>query len=71
MKDRDFLMWLHRRLEHVHGEDKYFDYMHKLRAIITFMPGEQETLNNCPWNSLEELENFFARKKSTDPVLFV
>lgn len=55
MKDREFLCWLHERLERVHGESKLVDYMHKLRAIIGATPPEQETPNIARYNSLEEL----------------
>lgn len=34
MKDREFLVWIHSRLVHVHGENPNVDYMHKLMAII-------------------------------------
>lgn len=53
MKDREFLMWLHERLEFVHGEKPTADYMHKLRAIIRATPEKLETpnLNSC--NSIE------------------
>jgi hypothetical protein len=34
MFDRDFLIWLHQRLLHQHGEDYNADYMGKLRSII-------------------------------------
>lgn len=43
MKDRDFLCWLHERLEHIHKENPLFDYMHKLRSIIATIPPNQET----------------------------
>ena len=43
MKDRDFLIWIHERLEHVHKESPLVDYMHKLRAVISAIPPEQET----------------------------
>lgn len=33
MTDRQFLEWIHDRLEHVHGENPSVDYMVKLRAI--------------------------------------
>jgi len=45
MKDKEFLIWLHERLMNVHGEDIYVDYMHKLRAIISATPDDQETPN--------------------------
>ena len=55
MKDREFLCWLHERLEHVHNEPKLYDYMHKLRAIIDATPIDRETPNIARYNSLEEL----------------
>jgi hypothetical protein len=56
MKDRDFLKWIHERLEHVHGESPLMDYMHKLRAIIATTDTEKETLNTGMSNSLAELD---------------
>ena len=56
MKDRDFLIWLHERLEHVHKENSMVDYMHKLRAIIKATPEDKETLNIGSGNSLEDLK---------------
>lgn len=56
MKDREYLMWLHERLEHVHGERKLVDYMHKLRCIIRATPKDRETKNSGSSNSLEELK---------------
>jgi hypothetical protein len=46
MKDREFLIWIHERLEHVHNESTFVDYMHKLRSIITATPEDQETPND-------------------------
>lgn len=62
MKDREFLMWLHERLEHVHGENDLLDYMHRLRAIIRATPEEQETMFCGSCNSLEELKNELSKK---------
>jgi len=45
MPDRDFLIWLHDRLEFVHGENHSFDYMHKLRSIIEAMDPIRVTPN--------------------------
>jgi|2_EtaG_2_1085320.scaffolds.fasta_scaffold00330_21 hypothetical protein len=45
MKDREFLMWIHERLEHVHEENPCMDYMYKLRALILATNPEQETQN--------------------------
>lgn len=58
MSDREFLMWIHERLERVHGEKAIVDYMHKLRAIIHSMDPETVTHNDgrgC--NTLEELKS--------------
>lgn len=55
MKDRDFLIRIHGRLEHVHNENPHFDYMHKLRCIIRATPEDQETANIDSKNSLEEM----------------
>jgi len=43
MKDKQFLTWIHERLEHVHGENHNVDYMHKLRNIILATHSEQVT----------------------------
>lgn len=55
MKDREFLIWLHERLEHVHKEHHLLDYMHKFRAVISAIPENQETNSYLGKNSLEEL----------------
>jgi hypothetical protein len=62
MKDRDFLIWIHERLELVHGENPHVDYMHKLRAIIFRTPLEQLTPNSAPFNNLDELRMALAGK---------
>jgi len=41
MEDDEFLQWIYDRLVHVHGESPNFDYMHKLRAMISEL-GELE-----------------------------
>lgn len=48
MNDRFFLIWLHERLEHIHGENPMTDYMGKLRSIIAVTPSEQATPNTAP-----------------------
>lgn len=55
MKDREFLIWLHERLEFIHKESASYDYMHKLRAIIKNTPKDQRTPNMGTCNSLDEL----------------
>jgi hypothetical protein len=59
--DRGFLMWIHERLEHVHGENHLMDYMHKLRAIIADMPADRKTVSvGQGKNSLESLQEFIV-----------
>lgn len=60
MNDRCFLMWLHERLEKVHGEDACYDYMHKLRAIIKATPEDRYTPNMGTGNGLNELKALMA-----------
>ena len=77
MKDKDFLKWIHERLEHVHHESPLMDYMHKLRAIIATTDPEKETLNTGMSNSLAELDRDEKLKEreswkdSTEPVYIV
>lgn len=56
MRDRDFLIWIHERLEHVHGENPHKDYMHKLRKIIKVVDKDQDTPNAGLDNSMEDLK---------------
>lgn len=58
MKDREFLIWIHERLEHVHHERPIVDYMHKLRAIIRNTPKDQNTPNVDTFNSIEQLKEY-------------
>ena len=55
MKDREFLAWIHERLENVHGENPHYGYMHKPRCIIRATPDNQHTPNMNSKNSLEEM----------------
>ena len=55
MTDRAFLIWIHARLEHVHGESPLYDYMHRLRDIILATPRDRETPIQMATNSLEEV----------------
>jgi len=57
MKDRDFLILIHERLEYVHKESPNYDYMHQLRNIISVYPKNKETPNIMKYNSIEELKN--------------
>ena len=65
--DIAFLMWIHERLEHVHGESPLVDYMHKLRAIIAEMnPDQRTTSTGQGKNGLEELQVKILRENSQD-----
>lgn len=55
MGDREFLIWLHARLECVHGESPAMDYMHKLRAMIKNMDRQQCTPNMGSGNRIEDV----------------
>jgi len=46
MTDQRFLLWLHSRLQHKHGEDPRIDFMHRLRAIIASTSADQDTPND-------------------------
>jgi hypothetical protein len=50
MKDKDFLLWLYHRLIYVHDEDKDYDYMLKLKAIIDATPEDKVTPNGVTSN---------------------
>jgi len=56
MNDRELLIWIHERLEHVHDEHNLLDYMYKLRAIISTIPENQNTSLLEGETSLEELK---------------
>ena len=56
MNDKDFLCWLHKRLELFYGEHPLVSHMHKLRAIIEVTPPDRVTPGiGLGKNSLEEL----------------
>jgi hypothetical protein len=53
MTDREFLIWIHRRLVNVHKESELVDYMHKLRSIIRRISSEGPNIGSE--NSLDDL----------------
>jgi len=76
MTDQAFLIWLHARLEHVHGESPLCDYMSRLRSIIAAMPPQQTTPNTgAGCNSLVALTTKLlsqrAEKAATEAVEFI
>jgi hypothetical protein len=46
MEDKEFLQWIHDRLIDVHGENPNFDYMHRLRTIISPVKKEGKVYYN-------------------------
>lgn len=49
MTDSEFLMWIHARLEKVHGENRLVDYMQKLRRIAQGLDtNHRPTVNSNP-----------------------
>jgi hypothetical protein len=53
--DREFLLWLHDRMVHVHKESELFGYMHRLRSIIAATPKERYSWGPS-MNSMEALK---------------
>ena len=56
MTDREFLIWIHERLEYVHKENPHMDYMHRLRNIIVTIDPDKETLGTAAMNNSEDLK---------------
>lgn len=55
--DRNFLMWVHERLEKVYGQSELIDYMHRLRAIIEHTPAHaSHRCTSFACNGLDELK---------------
>ncbi len=65
MKDFDFLVWLHRRMVNVYGEDELVDYMHKLRCLIAraYEEGSITINTGQGMNHLDELLDKLKGKK--------
>jgi len=55
MTDREFLAWIHERLEHVHHENPHVDYMHALRAIVLATPPDRRTVNRGSGNNSADM----------------
>ncbi len=65
MKDKEFLIWIHERLEHVHDESPLYDYMHKLRQIISVIPPDQES-NGFAGNDIGYIKNKITNSERWD-----
>jgi len=62
MKDRNFLIWLHEMMEKSNKESLKYDCfsLHKLRAVISATPAEQETDSHDGCSSIDALKEKFA-----------
>lgn len=60
MTDREFLAWIHERLELVHHEDPHMDYMHALRAIVLATPPDRRTVNTGSGNNSADMRERMA-----------
>lgn len=54
MDDKDFLVWMHERLQHQHGENPLYVYMFRLRAIIAATPPKQRSEIDFTLTSIKE-----------------
>lgn len=64
MKDREFLTWIHARLQDHHVENPHMDFMHKLRAIILATPKEQTSPQVGAINNHDDLLRALREKES-------
>lgn len=62
MNDREFLAWLHERLEFVYKEAPTIDYMHKLRAIILSTHPDKRSTDFGSGNSSADMRELMVRK---------
>lgn len=61
--DRNFLMWVHERLQLVYGENELLDYMHRLRAIIERTPyWNSNRCTSFACNGLDELKKALIKQ---------
>lgn len=65
MTDRDFLIWIHERLEHVYKEDPLMDYMHRLRDIIYSIPKDQKSYIGQACNDMDDLLKLLEKKNES------
>jgi hypothetical protein len=62
--DKEFLLWVHGRLQHVHGEDPNYDYMIRLLSIANEMPSLPAATK--PWKTLANEMSPGAQKEAMD-----
>lgn len=57
MKDKEFLQWIHDRLENRFRVNHFEDYMHQLRAIIEATPDDADSYHptvSCHTSEVKE-----------------
>lgn len=62
MDDREFLAWIHERMEFVNGESPLMDYMHKLRAIVLATPKGQRTFDMGSGNNSADMRELMQKE---------
>ena len=62
MNDINFLIWMHNRLVHQHGEHERYNYMYRLRAIIARLSADQNTSDSMEYPDLKSLTNYLDKK---------
>ncbi len=62
LTDKEFLAWLHERLEFVHNENPIKDYMHKLRAIAISLPPDRRTIDLGSGNNSADMRNLMTKQ---------
>ena len=62
MTDREFLIWLHERLEHQYHVNRNTDWMHKLRVITVCLPREQQSVIEEPKDTIKLLKDENSNK---------
>lgn len=66
MNDKEFLQWIYYRLVEVHGENKNYDYMHRLKEIIdtTEVVKKSNDIQNVS-ERVQRIATYFAKKNPT------
>lgn len=62
MNDKEFLHWIHDRLENKHNESHYVDYMIRLRNIAESLPPQNETKYHVHPKTIEQLERVYDKE---------
>ena len=65
MKDREFLIWIHQRLNKVADDSEFVTHMHRLREIIHLIPkGQHLTGKIATRVSMDVLDEIRAAERA-------